>query len=153
MLENPLKDPVEKKNWVGVIVMGAFMIVMAVWGLFKDQLIFGRGTDKEHNQEITNLHKYYQGKIDTLNLRNEATIVQANRKVDRANARTDSVIKVQIQEKSDLIALFTSKFDPVQALVEANRRKTRTLDKKVESASNIVKDMKVDADAKIKENQ
>lgn len=145
MLDNPLKDPVEKKNWVGVVVMGAFLVCMAVWGVFRDQLKFDRSSDKENRAEIAQLHKYYQRKIDSLNLRNENNINAANKRIDRANARTDSVIAVQVKEKSELIALFTSKLGPVQTSVEVSRRKTRTLEQKVDNANNLVQEIKADA--------
>lgn len=145
MFKNPFEDLSKEKNWGGVMIFGAFLIVIGIWTTFKDQLVIGQSDEKSRRAEVDSLHRYYQGKLDAQNLKIEAVTTQANARVDRANARTDSVIKVQIQEKSDLIALFTAKFGPVESLVENNRRKTRNLEKKVDNAATLANDIKQEA--------
>lgn len=135
MLNNPFKSLTDEKRWGGVVVFAAFLIVTGLWLTFKDLLVKGNADEK-----------YWRMKFDSLsaNCQQEKMIVirDANVRIDRANARTDSVIRVQVQEKTELIALFTEKFGPVQRLSETDRQKTRNLEKKLEKAGSVVREIK-----------
>lgn len=145
MFKNPFESLSKEKNWGGVMIFGAFLIVLGIWTTFKDRLVVEEKDDEDRRIELAKVHQYYQGKIDTLIKQKDEIAIRANARIEKADAKTDSVIKVQVQEKSELIALFTAKFGPLESSVANNRRRTSTLEKQVDSASNLVNNMKEDA--------